>query len=239
MLDDLYHNHGTRVFWFSDLSFNVNKERTEKILDGIIERGWRVRIALDGTRTDLVLRDQELLPKMKEAGVFLAALGVETPFEQELEAYEKGTTRHNAEQAVALLKVHGIHTWCFFMVGNVDHTEQDIQEILQYAKRLDPTIAIFTTVTPVPGTPFYDEMLAQGRIEEFDWSKYDFGHPILKGNHLTRDQLLDWYEQCFNGFYNRPWKIIKHGFLGDEFARYTYRFLRFVHTARQIKEGTL
>ncbi len=239
MLDQLYCDHGTRVFWFSDLSFNVSTERTEQILDGIIERGWRIHIALDGTRTDLILRDQRLLPKMKKAGVFLICLGVESPFERDLLTYDKGTTRAKAEQAVALVKKHGIHTWCFFMAGNVHHTAEDIRAILAYAKELDPTIAIFTLVTPIPGTDFYDQMLEQGRILDLDWAHYDFGHPVLRSDSLTTEQLLDLYEKCFDGFYNRPSEIIKHGFFGDEFARYTYRFLRFVHSARQIKEGTL
>ena len=240
MLDELYHDYGTRVFWFSDLSFNVSTQRTEQILDGIIRRGWTdVHLALDGTRTDLIIRDRHLLPKMKKAGVFLVCLGVESPFARDLEEYQKGTTREKAEQAVALVRKNGIHTWCFFMIGNVQHTEQDIEATLEYAKRLDPTIAIFTLVTPVPGTEFYDEMLQRGVIEEFDWSKYDFGHPVIRTEHVDRERLLDLYEECFSGFYNRPRKIIKHGFLGDRFARYTYRFLRFVNTARQIKEGTL
>jgi anaerobic magnesium-protoporphyrin IX monomethyl ester cyclase len=240
MLDELYDHHGTRVFWFSDLSFNVDTHRTEHILDGIIARGWKdVHIALDGTRTDLIIRDQRLLPKMKTAGVFLVCLGVESPFESDLKGYEKGTTKEKAGQAVALVRENGIHTWCFFMIGNVHHTEQDILGTLDYAKELDPTIAIFTVVTPVPGTAFYDELLESGRIEEFDWGKYDFGHPIIRADHVPRERLLDLYERCFSGFYSRPLKIIKHGFLGDEFARYTYRFLRFVNTARQIKEGTL
>jgi anaerobic magnesium-protoporphyrin IX monomethyl ester cyclase len=240
MLDQLYYEHGTRVFWFSDLSFNVSTQRTEQILDGIIARGWPdVHIALDGTRTDLIIRDQHLLPRMKRAGVFLICLGVESPFERDLAEYQKGTTREKAEQAASLVRKHGIHTWCFFMIGNLQHTEQDILQTLEYAKQLDPTIAIFTLVTPVPGTSFYDEMLEKGVIEEFDWGKYDFGHPIIRTDHVPRQRLLDLYEKCFKDFYNRPLKIIKHGFLGDRFARYTYRFLRFVNTARQIKEGTL
>jgi anaerobic magnesium-protoporphyrin IX monomethyl ester cyclase len=239
MLDSLYHEHGIRTFWFSDLSFNVNKERTERILDGIIERGWKVRIALDGTRTDLVVRDRDLLPKMKKAGVFLMCLGVETPYEEELEGYDKGASVQQAKQAVALLKRHGIHTWCFFMTGHPSHGEQAFRDMLAYAVELDPLIAIFTLVMPVPGTGFYDEMLAAGRIEEHDWSRYDFGHPVIRLEHLTRDQILSLYEECFSGFYKRPRKIIRHGIFGDDFARYTYRFMRFVNAARQIKEGTI
>jgi anaerobic magnesium-protoporphyrin IX monomethyl ester cyclase len=239
MLDQLYHTYGTRVFWFSDLSFNVDRERTEHILDGIIARKWKVHIALDGTRTDLLVRDQDLLPKMKEAGVFLVCLGVESPHEETLQRYNKGTGRQQAEAAVDLIKQHGIHTWCFFMLGDVDHKVSHFRETLDYARRLDPTIAIFTLVTPVPGTSFYHDMLSQDRVQEMDWGLYDFGHPILRLDELTRQQVLDLYEECFSGFYSRPSKIIKHGVLGDDFARYTYRFLRFVNSARQIKEGLL
>ena len=239
MLDELYTTYGIRVFWFSDLSFNVDRRRTEAILDGIIEREWKVRIALDGTRTDLILRDRDLLPKMKKAGVFLVALGVESPFEEELQGYHKGATVQQAREAVALVKKHGIHTWCFFMTGHPSHGEQDFSALLSYAKELDPLIAIFTLVMPVPGTPFYDEMLAQGRIEDLDWSHYDFGHPVMRLDGLSRQQVLDLYERCFRDFYKRPSKIIRHGIFGDPFARYTYGFLRFVNSARQIRDGEL
>jgi radical SAM superfamily enzyme YgiQ (UPF0313 family) len=239
MLDDLYHNHSVRVFWFSDLSFNVDTNRTEEILDGIISRGWKVRIALDGTRTDLIVRDHHLVPKMKKAGVFLACLGVETSSEQELVAYRKGTTLQKAEEAVQLLKRHGIHTWCFFMTGLPTHDQQDIESILDYAKKLDPLIAIFTVVMPVPGTPYHDELASRGLIADTDWRRYDMGHPVIDMEHLSREKFLDLYERCFDEFYGRPSKIIRHGILGDEFARYTYRFLRFVNSARQIKEGLI
>jgi anaerobic magnesium-protoporphyrin IX monomethyl ester cyclase len=239
MLEELYTRYHIRVFWFSDLSFNVNRARTEAILDGIIQRGWKVRIALDGTRTDLILRDRDLLPKMKRAGVFLVCLGVESPYEQELAGYEKGATVEQAREAVALVKKHGIHTWCFFMAGHPSHGEREFRAMLGYAKELDPLIAIFTLVMPVPGTPFYDEMAAQHRIEDGDWSHYDFGHPVLRLETLSREQVLALYERCFRDFYARPGKILRHGIFGDAFARHTYGFLRFVNAVRQIREGSL
>jgi anaerobic magnesium-protoporphyrin IX monomethyl ester cyclase len=239
MMENLYQEHGIRVFWFSDLSFNVNSQRTEEILDGIIERGWKVRIAFDGTRTDLLLRDARLLPKMKKAGVFIIFLGVESYTEDDLEYYRKGTNLLKAEQAVALIKRHGIHTWCFFMVGHPRHDRTAVLNMLEYAKKLDPTIAIFSLVTPIPGTAFHEEMSALGLIEEEDWAKYDLAHPVMRTEHLSRKELLDLLDFCFTGYYNRARKILRHGILGDEFARYTYGFLRFVQAARQIKEGNL
>lgn len=239
LLENLYEQYHTRVFWFSDLSFNVQRDRTERILDGIIARGWKVHIALDGTRTDLFLRDRELVPKMKKAGVFLVCLGVESYLEPDLDYYRKGTTLQKAEQAVALAKEHGINSWCFFMLGNPNHTEQDILKILDYAKELDPTIAVFTIVTPIPGTAFYDEMASRGFIHDTDWSHYDLGHPVMKLPHLGKQQLLDLMDHCYTEFYKRPKKIIRHGIFGDQFARDTYRFMRFVGSARQLKEGII
>jgi hypothetical protein len=91
----------------------------------------------------------------------------------------------------------------------------------------------------MPGTAFYEKMLAQRRIEEFDWACYDMAHPVLRSEHFTRQQLLDQLDNCYTAYYKRAGKIIRHGIFGDEFARYTYRFLRFVNAVRQIKEGKL
>jgi len=140
---------------------------------------------------------------------------------------------------VALAKEHGINSWCFFMLGNPNHTEEDILKILDYAKELDPTIAIFTIVTPIPGTAFYDEMASRGFIHDTDWSHYDLGHPVMKLPHLGKQQLLDLMDHCYTEFYKRPKKIIRHGIFGDQFARDTYRFMRFVGSARQLKEGII
>ena len=55
----------------------------------------------------------------------------------------------------------------------------------------------------------------------------------------SRQRLLDMLDLCYRRFYGRPAKIIRHGIFGDEFARYTYRFMRFVGAVREIKEGRL
>jgi anaerobic magnesium-protoporphyrin IX monomethyl ester cyclase len=125
------------------------------------------------------------------------------------------------------------------MLGNPRHTEGDILKMLDYAKQLDPTIAIFTIVTPIPGTTFYNEMEAKGFINEDNWARYDLGHPVMKLPHLSKQGLLDLMDHCYTEFYKRPKKIIKHGIFGDQFARDTYRFMRFVGSARQLKEGIL
>ena len=116
------------------------------------------------------------------------------------------------------------------------------RNILNYAKDLDPTVAIFAVVTPIPGTKFHDEMLEKGLIEEFDWSLYDLADPIIRTQHLSRKQVIDLVYKVYSGFYKRPSKIIKHIILGDTFARYTYKTARgmgklFLNAATELKTG--
>ena len=86
---------------------------------------------------------------------------------------------------------------------------------------------------------FYDEMQSAGFIHDTDWSHYDLGHPVMEIPHLGKQELLDLMDHCYTEFYKRPSKIIRHGFFGDHFARDTYRFMRFVGSARQLKEGII
>ncbi|MFX1598141.1 MAG: B12-binding domain-containing radical SAM protein [Promethearchaeota archaeon] len=244
MIEELNSEYATKAFWVNDLSFNVNRSRTEQFLNEIIERGLKIRMAIDGTRTDLLVRDKDLIPKMKKAGVFMVNLGVESDSNQDLELYNKETTAEKAKEAVRLLKKNKIHAWAFMMVGNWNHDEEDIHNILDFAKELDPLVTIFALVTPVPGTEFYEKMTTKGLIEDLDWSNYDFAHPVMRTEHLSRDQILELLWKVYLGFYKRPRKIIKHAIFGDAFSRYTYKTSRgmgqmFVRSTRQLKEGEL
>jgi len=242
MLEELNIKFDTRVFWVNDLSFNVNHERTERILDEIIERKLNIRMALDGTRTDLIVRDKNLVPKMKKAGVFMVNLGVESNSDEDLQDYNKQNKTQNSKRAVDILKKNKIHTWCFFIVGHWTHSERDLLNILEYAKWLDPTVAIFTIATPIPGTEYHDLMIKKGVIEEQDWGHYDLAHAIMPTKYLSREQLHDLYYKIYLGFYKRVKKIIKHVILGNTFARYTYktqRGLGKLYKTKQVKKGKI
>ena len=204
----------------------------------------KIRMAIDGTRTDLLVRDKDLIPKMKKAGVFMVNLGVESDSNQDLKDYEKETTAEKAKEAVRLLKKNKIHVWAFMMVGNWNHDEKDILNILEFAKELDPLVTIFSLVTPVPGTEFHEKMMKKGLIEDLDWSSYDFAHPVMRTEHLSRDEILQLLWKVYLGFFKRPRKIIKHAIFGDAFSRYTFKTSRgmgkmFVRSSRQLKVGEI
>lgn len=222
MIEELKFRYNKKVIWLSDLTFNVSRKNTEAFLDELIRRKLDMRIAAEGLRAEFVIRDEDLLPKMRQAGLFFGFVGVESCNKKKLDTYKKALAPEQAKKAVRLLKKHGIHTYCFFILGEWSEDRSDILETLRFAKELDPTIAIFSCATPFPGTDYYTMMEDKGAIEVRDWSKYDLAHPVAPTKHLSVAELQDLQGYCFKNFYARPLKIIKHVVFGDALERNWY-----------------
>jgi len=243
MIEELYYKYHKRVIWLSDLTFNVDRKRTEDFLDEILARKLNIRIAAEGLRPEFILRDADLLPKMKKAGVFFGFVGVESCSKDRLDKYKKSLSPLQAKKAIQLLKKHGIHTYCFFILGEEEETKEDILQTLKFAKQLDPTIAIFSCATPFPGTAYYKQMRDKGLIELEDWSKYDLAHPVARTKYLGIQELQQLQAHCFKNFYGRPLKVLKHILFGDALERHWYLLQRlrkkdFTQVGRQMALGS-
>lgn len=222
MIEELYYKYNKRVIWLSDLTFNVDRIRTEEFLDEVIARKLKIKIAAEGLRAEFILRDVDLLPKMKKAGFFFGFVGVESCSKKKLDTYNKALSPEQSKKAIRLLKKYGIHTYCFFILGEWEDDKKDILETLRFAKELDPTIAIFSCATPFPGTDYFSVMQDMGAIEVSDWSKYDLAHPVARTKFLSIKELQQMQALCFKNFYMRPQKIIRHVLFGDALERNWY-----------------
>ena len=56
----------------------------------------------------------------------------------------------------------------------------------------------FSIITPFPGTPFYSELDAQGRIIERDFAMYDVEHCVYKPKQMTKEELEENFAVCAN-----------------------------------------
>jgi radical SAM superfamily enzyme YgiQ (UPF0313 family) len=61
-------------------------------------------------------------------------------------------------------------------------------------------------LTPVPGTPFYDEMDSVGRIINKDFNRYSGGQVVFKPRHISPDDLQSGYWKLYNELFT--WKNI-------------------------------
>ena len=57
------------------------------------------------------------------------------------------------------------------------------------AKKLDVDFPAFHPITPVPGTPIYDDAIRNGHITEEDFDDFDWLTPVLDSDYMTKDEI--------------------------------------------------
>jgi len=204
-------NLGIEEILIYDDTFTVNRQRTLDICDEIIKRElkfvWDIR-----ARVDTV--DKEVLEKLKQAGCLRIHFGVEVGTEKILKVLNKGINLDQVENIFQEAKKIGIERLGYFMIGAPTETKQDIEETMQFAKKISPDYIHITILTPYPGTAIYQKALAEGVIKSDYWREFA-RHPE-KGvitqyweKELIRQELFDLLNKFYKEFYGRPLYILK------------------------------
>ncbi|MDP3630055.1 MAG: radical SAM protein [Actinomycetota bacterium] len=191
-----------------------DRARWEEQLDLLIEAKIDVHLLME-TRVEDIIRDEAILPKYREAGIIHMYLGAESSSDEMLESLNKGTDVDMNKRAIDLLREHGIMTEASFMIGFPNETWETIAKTAAEAVRLNPDIAVFPVITPMPFTPLHEEM--KDRIRVFDYSKYNLMTPIIEPYEMTLDDVYRALAQCYMTFYGQKMKEVAR--LEDGFKR--------------------
>jgi len=173
-------------------------ERWEKLLDLLIEAKLPAHLLIE-TRVEDIIRDEAILYKYADAGIIHVYLGAETSTDEMLSSLNKGTTVDQNKQAIDLLKSHGIMVEASFMIGFPGETWETIKATTAEAIRLNPDIAVFPVITPMPFTPLWDEMY--DRIRVWDYAEYNLVTPIIEPYALSLEDITIALGRCYMVFY--------------------------------------
>jgi anaerobic magnesium-protoporphyrin IX monomethyl ester cyclase len=191
-----------------------HRDRWELFLDLLIERKLGVHLLIE-TRVEDIIRDADILHKYREAGIIHVYLGAESADKDVLGSLNKGTSFQQNKEALDLLRDAEIITEASFMIGFPNETWDSIQNTIDSAIYLNPDIAVFPIVTPMPFTPLHKEM--KDRIRVFDYSKYNLVTPIVEPYQMTMDEVMKAIGKCYMSFYgNKVQEIVE---LEDGFKR--------------------
>lgn len=154
---------------FYDENMTLDKKRMADICDLIIERGLHVEwFTPNGVRADTL--DETLLLKMKKAGCKKIRVAPESGVQRVVnEVIGKNLDLKSVEQAVALCKKVGIKVGCFFVLGLIGETKDDIEETIKFAYKLRGLGAdnlIFSIAMPIYGTALYEQAKEGGYLRE-------------------------------------------------------------------------
>lgn len=203
-----------------------HRDRWELYLDLLIERKFGVHLLIE-TRVEDIIRDADILHKYREAGIIHVYLGAESADKDTLNSLNKGTDFEMNKQALDLLREADIITEASFMIGFPNETWESIGNTIESAKYLNPDIAVFPVVTPMPFTPIHADM--KDRIRVFDYSKYNLVTPIVEPYEMTMDEITQALGTCYMKFYcDKVQEIVA---LEDGFKR-RYMMSAFKHMMR-------
>ena len=177
----------TEHVFFIDDNFAANKSRTKELLRTIIDRNIKLEWSAQ-VRTD-VAKDPELLSLMEKAGCFAVFIGFESINPKTLDLYNKGQGLADIENSIRIVKQHNINIHGMFVLGSDTDDIQTIRNTAKFAKRLNIESIQFMVLTPLPGTPVFDDLKNSGRLIHRDWSKYDAHHAVFEPSLMTAYEL--------------------------------------------------
>ena len=213
-MHELVDVHGVEFITLIDPYPTNDAARWERLLDLLIAEKMKVRLLME-TRVEDVVRDERILPKYREAGVIHLYLGAEGSTNEMLVTLNKGTTVDLNKRAVDLARQHDIMTEASFMIGGPTETWKSVENTIAEAIRVNPDIAVFPVLTPMPFTPIYQQFKDRVRVK--DWSKYNLATPIVEPFDMTLEEVMVALGKCYMSFYAR--KMPEVMLLPDGFKR--------------------
>ncbi|MGD9765702.1 MAG: radical SAM protein [Candidatus Binatia bacterium] len=159
-----------------------------------------------------IARDPELLDLAARSGCVSLSIGLESINEESLDGIGKRFNQpRRFSEDLAALRAKGIQVIGLLMVGLDGDTVDTFARSLQFLIHNKVSFLKLFTPCPYPGTKYYDDMLAAGRITTDDWGRYDYGSALVQPAHMTADQMMAGFKAVYSGFYSVP-AIIKRLF---------------------------
>ena len=179
---------GTRSFFIMDENFLLNRPRAMQLLQRMKQdaKAWALYV-FSSANAIRKYTMQELV----ELGVSWMWMG--------LESEQSGYAKLNGADTLTLtreLRQHGIKTLGSTIVGMEHHTPENIRHEVEHAVSHCTDFHQFMLYTPVPGTPLFEQMTADGRMLDVDYAdihgqyKFNFQHGAISRE--DSKTFLDW-----------------------------------------------
>jgi radical SAM superfamily enzyme YgiQ (UPF0313 family) len=139
-------------------------------------------------------QDDELLALCRKSGCMGLLVGFESLSAESLKSISKGVNK--PQQYIDVVKRmhdHGIGVKGSFIFGFDTDDEGVFDRTVEFALKAKIDVVYYSILTPYPGTAFYDQMLREGRIIDFDWNHYNTHNVVYRPRLLTPEQLLEGY----------------------------------------------
>jgi radical SAM superfamily enzyme YgiQ (UPF0313 family) len=176
-------DRGQISIFFIDDNFAINIKRTKSLLRDIIaadaQLPWTAQISAN------LLRDEELVDLIAASGGKWVFIGMESIDPANLADVNKSFNKPGEYAAVLnRLARRNVYAITSFIIGLDNDTPGVAHRTLQEIAKWPPVMPVFSPLTPLPGTPLYARLGAEGRLTRprhwLNFDLYKMAHTPLK-----------------------------------------------------------
>lgn len=186
----LHKEHGVVLFNFADENFSTSKRVWQAFLEAIIAENIDVRLVAS-MRADDIVRDADILHLYKKAGFERFLLGIEHTDVETLAKIKKGGSAKIDQQAILLLRQHGILSLATWVVGFNQETDKTLWQGFKQLLMYDPDQIQMLYSTPHRWTEF-GQSVADHKIIQPNLRLWDYKHQVLAIPNLAPWRLFSW-----------------------------------------------
>jgi radical SAM superfamily enzyme YgiQ (UPF0313 family) len=192
--------HAAKHIFCCDDNFTANRQRIkelcERILKDNLKLEWSAQVRVEAAR------DPELMELMSRSGCYVVFVGLESINPATLKAYNKSQDVDSIKECVINFHKFGIKVHGMFVFGSEADHYQIIRDTVTFSRQIDLDSLQYLILTPVPGTPVYEELEKQNRIICRDWSQYDGHHIVFQPRQFTPYELQTETIRAMKKFYS-------------------------------------
>jgi anaerobic magnesium-protoporphyrin IX monomethyl ester cyclase len=200
--------YGVKEFVFMDDIFNLRRERAATIAQGIIDRGWKIRLTFpNGFRGDIL--DEELVVLLKKAGMYRCMVAVESASPRIQKVMKKNLKIEKVRNIVEFIADQGVMVHGAFMLGFPTETEDEMQATIDWAASSSFHTAAFFRVIPFKGTELFDQVEEAGFQLPTDWSAYEPYQSDINLSEVPEQKILKLRKSAYRRFYLNPRRLLR------------------------------
>lgn len=178
----------------------AEREDRKILLEKMIKKNYKFVWGCQTTTT--IATDPELMKLMYRAGCRAVFVGFESIDEESLKLVRKN---HNIgldyREIVARLHDNNIAVIASTILGLDSHGKDYPRKLIAALRRSRADFPRVFFATPWPGTPFFKEMEAEGRVSR-NWDEVRKDVPSLRFKHFTKEEAIAARKQIQDAFFN-------------------------------------
>jgi len=103
--------------------------------------------------------------------------------------------------SIKIIHDHGIGIQGSFIFGTDQDDRSVFSDVLRFIEKAHMEAALFSVLTPYPGTRIHQTLMKANRVLHTDWEKYDMNHVVFRPKNMTPKQLQDGLNWAYKRLY--------------------------------------